>query len=421
MDWQNRPRCDEAPAWQALDSHFTAHFTGDHAFDLRRAFAQDPDRAQDFGIEAPHLFVDLSRNLIDRQARTLLVQLARECGLAEHRDALLAGAHVNNTEDRPALHPLLRWPAGTPQPTERLKEIHASSLSGLDEMLSSAEQIRLEKRYDDVVHIGIGGSDLGPRLALQALAPQVLPDAPRLHFVANMDGHELAAVLRGLKPERTLFIVASKSFGTAETLRNATSARAWFEAQGGSDLAAHFVALTARPEAARASTLNINSVHGGQAERPADFDGWPAPVVPDSCRMIIDRRYLAEERLETVKAEFRAVVERAKERRGDFSYEIRDMFDVFPSMTDRDAPVVGALTRAIEKTFGRTPQYVVSPGTYDQKHIDRIGRLKNCVAYGPGILDLAHQPDEYVVVQDMVESATVMGLALADLLGIGAD
>ena len=175
------------------------------------------------------------------------------------------------------------------------------------------------------------------------------------------------------------------------------------------------------PEAARASTLNINSVHGGQAERPADFDGWPAPVVPDSCRMIIDRRYLAEERLETVKAEFRAVVERAKERRGDFSYEIRDMFDVFPSMTDRDAPVVGALTRAIEKTFGRTPQYVVSPGTYDQKHIDRIGRLKNCVAYGPGILDLAHQPDEYVVVQDMVESATVMGLALADLLGIGAD
>ncbi|HPR46274.1 MAG TPA: glucose-6-phosphate isomerase, partial [Ottowia sp.] len=102
MDWQNRPRCDEAPAWQALDSHFTAHFTGDHAFDLRRAFAQDPDRAQDFGIEAPHLFADLSRNLIDRQARTLLAQLARECGLAEHRDALLAGAHVNNTEDRPA-------------------------------------------------------------------------------------------------------------------------------------------------------------------------------------------------------------------------------------------------------------------------------------------------------------------------------
>ncbi|MCB0562448.1 MAG: glucose-6-phosphate isomerase, partial [Phaeodactylibacter sp.] len=206
---------------------------------------------QDFGIEAPHLFADLSRNLIDRQARTLLAQLARECGLAEHRDALLAGAHVNNTEDRPALHPLLRWPAGTPLPAENLKEIHASSLSGLDEMLSSAEQILLEKRYDDVVHIGIGGSDLGPRLALQALAPQVLPDAPRLHFVANMDGHELAAVLRGLKPERTLFIVASKSFGTAETLRNATSARAWFEAQGGTDLAAHFVALTARPDAAR--------------------------------------------------------------------------------------------------------------------------------------------------------------------------
>ena len=86
-------------------------------------------------------------------------------------------------------------------------------------------------------------------------------------------------------------------------------------------------------------------------------------------------------------------------------------------MTDRDAPVAAAVARAVAAVLGREAEFVVSPGTYDQKHIDRIGRLKNCVAYGPGILDLAHQPDEYVGVDDMVDAATVMGLALADLLG----
>ena len=89
-------------------------------------------------------------------------------------------------------------------------------------------------------------------------------------------------------------------------------------------------------------------------------------------------------------------------------------------MTERDAPVAAALARAIEPVLGRAPEFVVSPGTYDQKHIDRIGRLRNCVAYGPGILDLAHQPDEYVGVDDMLDAAEVMGLALADLLGAAA-
>jgi succinyl-diaminopimelate desuccinylase len=184
-------------------------------------------------------------------------------------------------------------------------------------------------------------------------------------------------------------------------------------------LAARRTAMPVVPDAARASTLNVNSIHGGQAEPAPGFDGWPAPVVADSCRLILDRRFLAEERLEDVKAEFRATVERARELSGKFSYEIRDMHDVIPSMTERDAPVVRALTAAVQATFGRAPDYVVSPGTYDQKHIDRIGRLKNCVAYGPGILDLAHQPDEYIGVDDMIDSARVMALALADLLGAG--
>jgi succinyl-diaminopimelate desuccinylase len=93
------------------------------------------------------------------------------------------------------------------------------------------------------------------------------------------------------------------------------------------------------------------------------------------------------------------------------------MHEVLPTMTEADAPVAAALARAVAARLGRDPAFVVSPGTYDQKHIDRIGRLKNCVAYGPGILDLAHQPDEYVVVDDLLDAAAVMAIALADLLG----
>jgi succinyl-diaminopimelate desuccinylase len=183
-------------------------------------------------------------------------------------------------------------------------------------------------------------------------------------------------------------------------------------------LARKRTAMPVVPEAARASTLNVNSIHGGQAERPADFTGWPSPVVADSCRMILDRRFLAEEQIEAVKAEFRATVEAARARR-PFRYEVRDMHEVLPSMTAPDAPVAAALARAVRRALGREAEFVVSPGTYDQKHVDRIGRLRNCVAYGPGVLDLAHQPDEYVGVDDMLDAALVMGLALADLLGVG--
>lgn len=184
-------------------------------------------------------------------------------------------------------------------------------------------------------------------------------------------------------------------------------------------LAARRTAMPVVPPQARASTLNLNSVHGGQPELDG-FDGWPAPVVPDRCRMVIDRRFLAEEAIGDVKAEIAATIDRATARR-PFSYTIRDMHEVLPTMTARDAPVSAALTRAIAERFGRAPEYVVSPGTYDQKHVDRIGKLDNCVAYGPGILDLAHQPDEYIDVEDMLDAATVMARALGDLLGVGGD
>ncbi|MGV6887706.1 acetylornithine deacetylase/succinyl-diaminopimelate desuccinylase family protein [Rhodophyticola sp. SM2404] len=170
------------------------------------------------------------------------------------------------------------------------------------------------------------------------------------------------------------------------------------------------------PEGAKQSTLNINSIHGGEAEQSEDYTGLPAPCVADRCRIIIDRRFLIEEDIDQVKAEITSMLERVKAQRPKFEYELRDLFEVHPTMTDENAPVVRTVQAAIEKVLSRQAEFVVSPGTYDQKHIDRIGRLKNCIAYGPGILDLAHQPDEWVSVQDMVDAAQVMALTLAELL-----
>ncbi len=170
------------------------------------------------------------------------------------------------------------------------------------------------------------------------------------------------------------------------------------------------------PEGARQSTLNINSIHGGESEPEDGFTGFPAPCVADRCRIIIDRRFLIEEDIGEVKAEIHRMLEKIKAERPKFTCEVHDMHEVIPSMTERDAPVVTSTARAIERVLAKTPEYVVSPGTYDQKHIDRIGRLKNCIAYGPGILDLAHQPDEWIGVQDMEDSAGVMALTLAELL-----
>lgn len=178
-------------------------------------------------------------------------------------------------------------------------------------------------------------------------------------------------------------------------------------------LAGKRTAMPVVPEGARQSTININAIHGGQRE---DHDGLPSPMVPDSCRMVIDRRYLIEEDPETVKGEVIALLEGLKRDRPGFDYAIRDVLSFLPTMTDADAPVVRAVERAIGQVLGRPAQQVVSPGTYDQKHIVRVGHLKNCIAYGPGILDLAHQPDEFVDIADMVRSAQVMAAAALDLL-----
>ncbi|QUJ75961.1 acetylornithine deacetylase/succinyl-diaminopimelate desuccinylase family protein [Sulfitobacter albidus] len=181
-------------------------------------------------------------------------------------------------------------------------------------------------------------------------------------------------------------------------------------------MAARTTDMPVVPEGARSSTMNINAIHGGQPENAPDFDGLPAHCVPDSCRITIDRRFLVEEPLDQVRGEVTALLEGLRDTRADFDYEITELNSVLPSMTDRDAPVVQTVAAAITDVMGKAPEYVASPGTYDQKHIDRIGKLKNCIAYGPGVLELAHKPDEWIGVDDMLDSACVMGAALETLL-----
>ena len=182
-------------------------------------------------------------------------------------------------------------------------------------------------------------------------------------------------------------------------------------------LAARETAMPVVPDGARRSTLNVNSVHGGLDEPPAGYSGLPAALVPDRCRLVLDRRFPIEETLDGVREEVIGLLEGLGRTREGFDYRLRELFSVLPSMTARDSPVALAVAGAVRARLGREPDYVVSPGTYDQKHIDRVGRLGSCIAYGPGILDLAHQPDEWVGIDDMVDAAAVMGRALIALLG----
>ena len=251
-------RCDQTAVWPLLAAHFSARV---QHLDMRHAFATDAQRFAHFSQTAPHVFADLSKNLWDRDTEALLLRLADACGLAQHRDAMLAGQAINTTENRAVLHTLLRRPAGlalpgdVPETAQRLADVHTT----LDAMLACAERVRNDATITDVVNIGIGGSDLGPHMAVQALDAFRKPDK-RFHFVSNVDGSELHGVLQGLRPQSTLFLVASKTFTTAETMINARSALAWFAEGGGQDVAQHFIALTTHTEAAAA--LGITTTFG---------------------------------------------------------------------------------------------------------------------------------------------------------------
>ena len=269
LNWAFRPRCDATPAWTALTQQFE---NSGRALHLRTAFAQDPSRVEHFSQRAPHLFADLSKNLIDAPTEALLLDLARQCGVETLRDAMFAGQAINTTEQRAVMHWLLRCPQAAlghdlvpNQPPALLDTAQAAIKTGvnqglatqlehvhhtLDAMLAYAMRVRANRAITDVVTIGIGGSDLGPQMAVRALDAYI-DNGQRFHFVSNVDPHELARTLRPLQAASTLFLVASKTFTTAETMANAEAARDWFLSNGGTDINQHFAALTTNISAAR--------------------------------------------------------------------------------------------------------------------------------------------------------------------------
>ena len=263
------PRCDRTQAWAALKGHYEAH---GRELDLREAFARDPGRFSSLAVEAPEVFADLSKNLIDIATQRFLLDMASECQIEARRDALLRGEVANLTEGRAVLHTALRAPRGQGPFSAEIHEV-------LDRMLAYAESVRDTARSGirHIVNIGIGGSDLGPQMvvpALDAFAHRGLT----FHFVSNVDGHDITPVLRGLNPADTLFVIASKTFKTQETLANAEVARAWFLANGGVHIEKHFVATTTN--VAAAAEFGIRTTFGFWDWVGGRYSLWSAIGLP---------------------------------------------------------------------------------------------------------------------------------------------
>jgi succinyl-diaminopimelate desuccinylase len=177
-------------------------------------------------------------------------------------------------------------------------------------------------------------------------------------------------------------------------------------------LATRKTAVPVEPPGSRYASINVNSIFGGQPEV-----GTQTPCVADRSGAIFDRRFLSEEPFDEVRGEIHAMLEDLRVKNRDFKYNIEDLMIVHPVHTDENCKLVTTISNSVEAIFGRRPKLTASPGTYDQKHVVRIGSVEQCIAYGPGILSQAHLPDEYCLIEDIVNSAKVMALTAMQLLG----
>jgi len=177
-------------------------------------------------------------------------------------------------------------------------------------------------------------------------------------------------------------------------------------------LASRRTAVPVVPPGARRATININGIEGGQP-----VGGIQTPCVADLCRAVFDRRFLIEEGFDAAKQEIMELVGRVAEQANGVRFDVRDLMVVHPTKTPDGSPVIASLDRSIRSVLGRPAELVASPGTYDHKHVARIAGVPHCVAYGPGELEQAHQPDEYCRVDDLVNATKVIALATLDLMG----
>ena len=246
---------------------------------LRDLFAADPHRFDRFSVTACGLLVDISKEKIDTAAWDTLLAVAREAGVEAARDAQLAGAVTNTTEGRAVLHTALRGSGWAPASVRaEIAEEKARFLAFAEAMRGGAVQAADGGPFTDVVNIGIGGSDLGPVMAVRALAP--FCDGPRVHFISNVDGSHASDILRGLDPARTLVLVASKTFTTLETLTNARTLRAWLETALGERAGLHLAALSTNLEATNAFGIVPERVFGFWDYVGGRYSLWSAIGLP---------------------------------------------------------------------------------------------------------------------------------------------
>lgn len=281
----------KSSAWQALEHHHQ-EITGDHMRDL---FARDLRRAERFSLRLGDMLLDYSKNRVVPKTMDLLVALAREANLEGWRQRMFSGETINTTEGRSVLHVALRNAPDQPIYVDG-KDVMPDVVRVLDQMAAFTEAVRggewqgaTGKRISDVVNIGIGGSDLGPVMVTEALKPYKHPDI-EVHFVSNVDGTHIVETLKSLNPETTLFIVASKTFTTQETLTNAGTARTWLTDQlGEAAVAKHFVALSTNTEKVTAFGIDPANMFAFWDWVGGRYSLWSAIGLPIAVAIGMDR------------------------------------------------------------------------------------------------------------------------------------
>ena len=299
-----------SPAWNAL----TSHYKKVSKVHLRQLFADDPKRGERMAVEAAGLYLDYSKNRVTGETLRLLLQLAKESGLQARIDAMFSGEKLNATEKRAVLHVALRAPKGASILVDG-KNVVAEVHSVLDKMSEFSGKVRsgdwrghTGKRIRNVVNIGIGGSDLGPVMAYEALR-HYSERAMTFRFVSNIDGTDFAEAVRDLDPAETLFIVSSKTFTTLETMTNAHTARAWLLAGLGGDeksVAKHFVAVSTN--AAEVAKFGIDTANmfgfwdwvGGRYSMDSAIGlSTMVAIGPDNFRAMLDGFHQMDEHFRT--------------------------------------------------------------------------------------------------------------------------
>ncbi len=279
-------------AFQALQTHYADA----KDWELRQLFSHDPDRFEKYSVDAAGLFLDYSKNRVNGTTLELLFALARERGVETRRDAMFSGEKINLTENRAVLHTALR------APRKDCVQLDGHNISHdihvvLDRIGIFTERVRSGVWHGrnghaitDIVNIGIGGSDLGPKMACLALRSFTHPRLT-MHFVSNADGHDLSALLPKINLDTTLFIIASKTFTTHETMMNAQSARSWFLHKGGSvaDLAQHFVAVSTNIEAVKAFGIDPENMFPFWDWVGGRYSIWSAIGLPVALAIGFDR------------------------------------------------------------------------------------------------------------------------------------